>query len=729
MKSIGWDKKSYYLDGKSAFLVSGEFHYFRVPPKDWRTRLDLWKEAGGNCVATYIPWILHEPVEGVFRFGDAPERDLEAFLRLCGEMEIFVIVRPGPYVYSELINSGLPPWLLENYPSLLAHNIKGKPTASRTAASYLHPLFLEKAKKWYDAVCPVIAKYQVSKGGPVAFAQVDNELGGVQIWASGGYDYNHEAMGIGVEGGRFPRFLGERYASADAMNRAWGTSFSSFAAAEPFDGQAAADKDRRRLKDYQDFYFGTIAEYADILRGWMADKGIDCDIVHNSPNPQSNTWFRETRARLGKGFLLGSDHYYTLDQSWPQNSPTPQYAARIFYSFEMLRLMGYPPTVFEMPGGSLSFWPPILNEDAKCCYFLNLAMGMKGFNYYIFTGGPNPPGLGTTGALYDYSAGIGANGEIRPLYQVQKEFGLFLKENSWLAAAERQADFNLGLSWEYSRSEAYFPGPGDGRFTNTQAWDFTVKGALTTAFCSSLSPAFADLESDSILEDLSKPLFVASSAGMSGDVQRRLVKFVEQGGKLIIGPVFPDFDENLNPCSLLRDFVGAPPCKQLEADSPRLEVLGEQDVMINGLLFGCAPPAGAEKAATLSASVKNFGAPKGAVLAWKKTYPSGGALLWFGMQWSYGYPSHRKMFRRLLEEFSVKPQTESSNFNIWTSLFCQGDRGMVFVINHYSSPQETDIKIAASAKAGGRVYLDQRRIQLKPMERKDFPVSFGSTPF
>jgi beta-galactosidase len=724
MKSINWDKKSYYLDSKSAFLVSGEFHYFRVPPKDWRARLSLWKEAGGNCVATYIPWILHEPAEGVFRFGDTPERDLEAFLRLCAEMEILVIVRPGPYVYSEIVNAGLPPWLLESYPSLLAHNIKGEPTANRMAASYLHPLFLEKAKKWYDMVCPVISKYCVSKGGPVAFAQVDNELGGVQIWASGGYDYNREAMGIGVEAGRFPRFLEERYASAAAMNQAWGTSFPSFAAAEPFGGKAASDNDRRRLKDYQDFYFGTIAEYADILRGWMVDNGIDCDIVHNSPNPQSNTWFRETRARLGKGFLLGSDHYYTLDQNWPQNNPTPQYAARVFYSFEMLRLMGYPPTVFEMPGGSLSFWPPILNEDARCCYFLNLAMGMKGFNYYIFTGGPNPPGLGTTGAIYDYSASIGAAGEIRPLYQVQKEFGLFLKENGWLAAAERQADFNLGLCWEYARSEAYFSdgrgSPVDGRFTNTQAWDFTVKGILTTAFCSSLSPAFADLESDSILEDFSKPLIIASSASMAGDIQRRLVKFVELGGKLIIGPIFPDFDEKLNPCSVLRDFAGASPCRRLEADYPCLEVLGEQDVMINGQLYGCDLPVGAEAAAVLGKSVKNFGPPEGTVLAWKKQYPSGGVLLWFGMQWSYGFPSHRKMFRRVLGEFGAKPLTESSNFNIWTSLFRDGDRGMVFVINHYASPQETDIKIAGS----GKVYFDQKGIQLKPMEIKNFPVLF-----
>jgi hypothetical protein len=42
------------------------------------------------------------------------------------------------------------------------------------------------------------------------------------------------------------------------------------------------------------------------------------------------------------------------------------------------------------------------------------------------------------------------------------------------------------------------------------------------------------------------------------------------------------------------------------------------------------------------------------------------------------------------------------------------------VINHYASPQETDLRIAE----GGSVYLEQKSIQLKPMEIKRIPVSF-----
>ncbi len=68
MKPITFDNTSYLVDGKPFYLNSGEFHYFRVPRADWRRRMQLLKEAGGNCVATYIPWSVHEPEEGRFSF-------------------------------------------------------------------------------------------------------------------------------------------------------------------------------------------------------------------------------------------------------------------------------------------------------------------------------------------------------------------------------------------------------------------------------------------------------------------------------------------------------------------------------------------------------------------------------------------------------------------------------------------------------------------------------------
>ena len=111
---LSFDSQSLLFDGRREFFFSGEMHYFRVPASDWRRRMRLWKEAGGNFIGTYVPWIVHEPEEGRIVFGDRPERDLAAFLRTAADEGLQVLLRPGPYPYSELVACGLPPWLFRD---------------------------------------------------------------------------------------------------------------------------------------------------------------------------------------------------------------------------------------------------------------------------------------------------------------------------------------------------------------------------------------------------------------------------------------------------------------------------------------------------------------------------------------------------------------------------------------------------------------------------------------
>jgi beta-galactosidase len=88
MKPITFDSISYLIDGKPIFLYSGELHYFRVPRNDWKRRMELLKAAGGNCVATYIPWLLHEPEEGRFEFqSDDGRLNLEEFLEVAKSLD------------------------------------------------------------------------------------------------------------------------------------------------------------------------------------------------------------------------------------------------------------------------------------------------------------------------------------------------------------------------------------------------------------------------------------------------------------------------------------------------------------------------------------------------------------------------------------------------------------------------------------------------------------------
>ena len=685
MQPIQFSPSHYTINGKPVYLYSGEFHYFRVPRKDWRTRMRLLKEAGGNCVATYVPWLIHEPVEGEFRFdSDDGVLNLEEFLGTANEMGLYVIARPGPYQYSELKYDGLPGWLCEAYPQLRAHTIDGQPFRT-SSISYLHPLLLDKARRWFSQVCPIIARHTVSRGGPVAFTQLDNEMTGIHIWF-GSLDYNAETMGIGQSDGRYATFLRWRYGDIASLNGDYNTAFSEWADVRPIKpDQAHLPADIRRAKDYFDFYLGTIAEYAQTLTDWMREFGIDTPVVHNSANPGMNTYFVETAGALRQQFLLGSDHYYSLDQTWPQNNPTPQYAATSFISMETLRLMGYPPTVYELPGGSLSDWPPITHQDARACYLTNLALGMKGHNFYIFTGGPNPPGAGVTCDVYDYGASISATGDVRPLYASQKALGDVIAAYPWLPAAEREFDCRIALDFEQPRSRQYWPRRSDFQFSNPEANDFLRQGLLTTALCASLSPVMVNLDDEDWIADRGAPLIVVASDSMSAAKQERIARFLNAGGKALIAPVLPRFDDRLRPCTLLADYLGQPRLEPNRNQYTRLTIGGVVNIFNNGeSFFARGLPGGAK--------VIGRDELTGEVVAWQQTTPGNGQAIVLGFRWLHAKREHEHMLQAVLSRLGLRQRVICNNPNVWTSLRTSGNQSLLFLMNLLSSSMEAAVE-------------------------------------
>lgn len=47
----------------------------------------------------YVPWNFHEPLPGNYQFSG--DQDIEYFIRLAQELDLLVILRPGPYVCAE----------------------------------------------------------------------------------------------------------------------------------------------------------------------------------------------------------------------------------------------------------------------------------------------------------------------------------------------------------------------------------------------------------------------------------------------------------------------------------------------------------------------------------------------------------------------------------------------------------------------------------------------------
>lgn len=707
MDHITWDANGYIINEQRDFLISGEFHYFRVSREDWSRRLDLLKAAGANLVATYIPWILHEPMEGDFRLGDQPYRDLEAFLDLCQDKQLSVLCRPGPYQYSEMRYCGLPTWLCENYPEILARDKYGK-HLTYYSVSYLHPLFLEKVHHWFTFICPVISRHTTANGGPVAFVQIDNELMGIHEW-HGGWDYSPQGMGIGSEDGRYVQFLLKKYEDLNILNDAYATQYTSLAEVDPTRPPNDPAGTLRMDKDYRDFYFESIAEYAACLADWVRAFGIHCPLLHNSGAGTMNAYFLETRQKLGKqDFLLGVDSYYTFHMDSGANNPTPQSLSQVLIAQETLRLMGYPPTIFELQAGNCMDWPPVGPRDLAAWYYGHLAFGMKGMNYYVFTGGYNPEGIGEDGDAYDYCAPIGSNGDIRPSYGILKDLGAFLKSHSWLAKAERVCDVYLGLDWIQARSRS--DDPELGGCSTAKAWEFLRKGLLITGLSAALSPRLVDLSDDSLITMTDKPLMVASGESMSKAIQERLINYIEAGGKLLLAPEIPCLDEEYRPCTLLEDYLGAG-SERYNADTPDVQGFGLKNISLDELW----------RATRIPTSAKVLLREQDAAIAWHMPTTSGGHILYLGATWRYQKNSQRQMLLQILSILGLSPALECNNPYVWTVMRAHNDQRMLFLMNYFTSPQTARVAIRC---ADGNVGT-ATQYQLEPMTVQciEFPQS------
>jgi len=141
-------------------IISGAVHYFRIVPEYWKDTLEDLKDMGCNTVETYIPWNLHEPNEDEFSFDGI--NDVESFIKLAGEMGLYVIVRPSPYICAEWEFGGLPAWLLKK------QNIKFRSNDE---------LFLSLVDKYYSVLLPKLASLQIINGGPIILTQLENEYG------------------------------------------------------------------------------------------------------------------------------------------------------------------------------------------------------------------------------------------------------------------------------------------------------------------------------------------------------------------------------------------------------------------------------------------------------------------------------------------------------------------------------------------------------------------------
>ncbi|MDB5326436.1 MAG: hypothetical protein JWM57_2005, partial [Phycisphaerales bacterium] len=147
-------------NGRPILPVMGEFHYTRYQRAEWRDELLKMRAGGITIVASYVFWIHHEEIEGQFDWTD--DRDLRAFVQLCGEVGLRFVARCGPWAHGEVRNGGLPEWLLDKGLKLRTDDVA----------------YLAEVERFYNAIAGQLAGTLWKDGGPVIGVQIENEYGG-----------------------------------------------------------------------------------------------------------------------------------------------------------------------------------------------------------------------------------------------------------------------------------------------------------------------------------------------------------------------------------------------------------------------------------------------------------------------------------------------------------------------------------------------------------------------
>ncbi|KAJ0298027.1 hypothetical protein COL516b_010177 [Colletotrichum fioriniae] len=155
---VTWDEHSLFVRGERVMIFSGEIHPFRLPvPSLYLDVFQKVKALGLNTVSFYVDWALLEgkagdfTAEGVF--------DLQPFFDAATKAGIYLIARPGPYINAEASGGGFPGWLAR---------LKAKLRTS-------DPEFLSATDNYMANICGIIAKAQITNGGPVILFQPENE--------------------------------------------------------------------------------------------------------------------------------------------------------------------------------------------------------------------------------------------------------------------------------------------------------------------------------------------------------------------------------------------------------------------------------------------------------------------------------------------------------------------------------------------------------------------------
>ncbi|MBN2471519.1 MAG: beta-galactosidase [Anaerolineae bacterium] len=493
MTTVKIAEKKLWVGETAIPLLSGEVHYWRLDPHNWWHVLQAVREVGLKVVATYVCWDFHEIAPGRFDFtGETdPRRNLIGFLELLTAEGFWIILRPGPYIYSEWSNNGVPD-----------HAAQGH---------RLDPAYLDKAGVYMKAVTEAARPYLATNGGRIIVWQADNEI---DPWPQ----FYAEQLGLGQQPGPFHDFLRERYPTVAALNAAWRTTLRSIDEARAVLELFSTDPGlASRYNDYRAFVSWYTSRAAAQSVETYRSLGVDVPILLNTYS--------------GVGVQRWADFEAIADLAGPDIYPSREFLYRTGEHQHILEGMRYARTFSSLPyipEYQAGIWHDWLEDVGtltpnhyRMICLAALQGGAAGWNWYMLVNRDNW-----------YQSPINEWGRTRP-----ELFAVFQQITRLFETVDpttlQPAGAGAALTFDPLQRGTERPG----------------QALLQSCFEAAIDYDFWDLSQDAITD---KPLlFYAGGAWLSAEGQARLAAYVEGGGHLVCVGAFPKLDEHLLPLNLL----------------------------------------------------------------------------------------------------------------------------------------------------------------------------------
>ncbi len=693
MKRVEFRGNLIYIGGKPIFIYSGEIHYFRIPFDEWEDRILKAKEAGLNCISSYIPWIWHEPEEGRFDFtGDTlRERDVVKFIEIVKEHGLFFIARIGPYFNAELIFDGLPVWLVDK------ENIRHLSQRVPHLIDYNDGLFLEYVRRWYQRLIDSIKDLQVTRGGNIILFQLCNEIGVLNWLEKIPLDFSQVDLN-----------------NVDEVNQ----SFEEFISIE-----------RRHSKFFAD-YFKTLKRFA-------VESGVEVPFIANVAQFEDY----HDRGRAFDAILTGIkfEHFGDCDTVLAGDF----YPKRIDYdnfhdviiAIEVLKTFSYggnPVISMELQSGFIYDRPRIYPSDVELLTTTCYGHGLGGVNFYMFSGGVNYQGVGVYGKWHDWQSPVSWDGNLRQSYQTVKEISrdIVFNFNSKVAEAGRGEfrkiyDVCVGIYKPYF-STMFLRGKFVDEIEEERNHYFH-DGILRLLTVANVSFKFIDIERD----DLNgvKNLILFAFDWMDEDTQGKLLNFIknsELGEKSFI--LFYDIPtKNLRgeKTDIFYEMIGIkgverfyrrrkPSLRDWKDDYYKFIDIGKivDDPLFRNIPifskvttveFGEFGMEGIEVIAEFGGKVAGFV---------KKIRKTNFVFLGFGIQQRYDYQI--KIIRKILEVAGVEPRVSCFPEDVHVSLFQLNGDYYIYVANYHETEREVEISVRIDESKVVRinVFIEPRKSKM-----------------